>query len=83
MGVFKYDCYKFPTESNSESILNIGLTFGEVTDRSIVSCFFDPLCIRSTHNPLIFLDFRTNFRVHQSDQSQLYLGVGLRGIMQA
>ena len=38
-GVFKYDCYKFPSESNSERNLKNRLTFGEVTISSIVSCF--------------------------------------------
>jgi len=51
-GVFKYDCYKFPTKSNTERILKIGYIFGEVMgNKSLVSCFFDSQCSRPTvHN---------------------------------
>jgi len=36
----KYIYYKFSIESNSEKNFEYTLTFGEVTDKSIVSCFF-------------------------------------------
>jgi len=34
-------CYKFTAESNSEIFFENWLTFGEVMDMSVVSCFFD------------------------------------------
>ena len=39
-GIFVYDCYKFPTESNSEKNFENRPIFGKVMGKSSVSCFF-------------------------------------------
>ena len=43
-GVFKYDCYKFPTESNSERMLIIGEYLVKLWARVWCLVFFDSQC---------------------------------------
>jgi len=59
-GMFKYDFVTNFLISLQQKNFENRFTFGEVTDRSIVSCFFDSQCSMAL-NPLLYVALRARW----------------------